>query len=60
MSEPARVLVDPTPEEVRMLPPGIYAVATVRHPDREYTPEERAHLGLPPVERADSEPEEER
>ena len=29
--------------------PGIAATATVTHPDRELTPEERAHLGLPEV-----------
>lgn len=29
--------------------PGIAATATVVHPDRELTAEERAHLGLPEV-----------
>lgn len=28
---------------------GILATAQAVHPDREYTPEERAHLGLPPL-----------
>lgn len=29
---------------------GILATAVATHPDRELTPEERAHLGLPPVD----------
>jgi hypothetical protein len=54
VSTEPRVLVDPTPEQVAALPPGVYAVATVVHPDREFTPEERAHLGLPPIAEQES------
>lgn len=55
MTDQPQVLVNPTEEELAQLPPGIYAVATVTHPDRELTPEERAHLGLPPADSTEQE-----